>query len=263
MFADERKSIILDKLMSEGNVRITDLSREFNVSAETVRRDLNELSNEKKLLKVHGGAISIRHPIREENYAIRAKQNSEAKKKIGQYAAGLISDGEIIFLDYGVTTEEIAKSIYNVKNITVVINSFTIANILSQKHQNGDFTGKIIFIGGTVNSESLTTKGEITQSGINRFSADKAFVCATSISKSGIMMWDEGEGEFSAVLCKRATERYIVADSSKFDRESFYKFLDFTEIDHIITDDENPISDPMVSVLKESNVQLHIVKCKY
>jgi DeoR/GlpR family transcriptional regulator of sugar metabolism len=82
MFADERKSKILEIISREGNVNITDLSQEFNVSTETVRRDLSELSKDNKILKVHGGAIAINHPIREENYSTRIMQNCEAKKKL-------------------------------------------------------------------------------------------------------------------------------------------------------------------------------------
>jgi DeoR/GlpR family transcriptional regulator of sugar metabolism len=263
MFADERKSLILQILSRNGNVRITDLSQEFNVSTETIRRDLNELSDEKKLAKVHGGAIALKHPIREDNYVTRVKQNCEAKKRIGEYAAGLICDGEIIFLDYGATTEEIAKSIFNRKNLTVIINSFNIAGILKSKYQNGDFTGKILFIGGNIDCDNNKTRGEIVLNAISRFSADKAFIGATSISEEGIMMWDESDGEYSAVLCKKAARTYIVADSSKFEKDSFYKFLDFSDVNHIITDDENAISDPMKAIFTSSNVELHIVKNGY
>ena len=262
MFADERKSMILEAILRDGSGYIADLSRQFHVSDETIRRDLNELSKDKKILKVHGGAIAIKHPIREENYKTRVKQNCEAKKKIGQYAASLISDGDIISFDYGATAEEIARSIYNLKNITLITNSFTIANILTEKQQNGDFTGKIIFIGGAVDCETSKTGGEIAMSVLNRFMADKAFVCATSISQSGIMMWDESEGEFSAALSKRSSETYVVADSTKFDKESFYKFLDFNLVNHIITDDENKISEQTKSAICLGNAQLHVVKSK-
>ncbi len=262
MFADERKSKILEIISREGNVYITDLSRKFDVSTETIRRDLNELSIDKKILKVHGGAIAVKHPIREENYSTRVKQNCESKKKIGQYAASLISDGDIVSFDYGATTEEIARSIYNLKNITLITNFFHIANILIEKQQRGDFTGKIIFIGGTVDCETSKTGGEIALSVLNRFTADKAFICATSISKNGIMMWDENEGGFSAALCNNSSETYVVADSTKFDKESFYKFLDFNQINHIITDDENEISEQTRSAIDLGNVKLHVVKIK-
>lgn len=262
MFADERKSLIMEQLSLKGNVRITDLSKKFNVSTETIRRDLSELADEKKLKKVHGGAIAVKHIIHEKNYETRIKQNYEAKKRIGQYAAELIYDEEIIFLDSGATTEEIAKSIYNRKDLTLVINSFTIGNILAQKHANGDFTGKIIFVGGILNSENLITAGTLTLSGISRFSADKAFISATSISKSGIMMWNENDGEYSAALSKNSNEVYIVADSSKFGKESFYKFMEFSQIDNIITDDENKLDSNIVNAASINNVKLHIVTSK-
>lgn len=262
MFADERKAKILEIISREGNVRINDLSAQFRVSAETIRRDLNELSLDKMVHKVHGGAIAVKHPIREENYETRVKQNYESKKRIGQYAASLISDGDIIALDYGATTEEIARSIYNLKNITIITNFLKIANILVEKQRNGDFTGKIIFIGGVLDCETSRTTGEIAMSVLNRFTADKAFLCATSISPNGIMMWDEGEGGFSACLCSHACETFVVADSTKFDKESFYKFLEFNQVDHIITDDENEISEETKSAINLANVELHYVNIK-
>jgi len=262
MFADERKSMILEKILREGNGSITDLSREFNVSSETIRRDLYELSKDKNILKVHGGAIAVKHPMREESYDTRVKQNCEAKKRIGQYAAGLISDGDIVSFDYGATAEEIARSIYNLKSITLITNSFNIVKILTQKQQHGDFTGKIIFIGGTVDCETSKTCGEIALSVLNHFMVDKAFISATSMSINGVMMWNESEGEFAATLSKRSSETYIVADSSKFDRESFYKFLDFNQVNHIITDDKNQISEQLKSTIYSSNARLHIVKSK-
>ena len=76
-------------------------------------------------------------------------------------------------------------------------------------------------------------------------------------------MWDESDGEYSAVLCKKAARTYIVADSSKFEKDSFYKFLDFSDVNHIITDDENAISDPMKAIFTSSNIELHIVKNGY
>lgn len=260
MFADERKAKILDIILQQGNAYISELSKQFQVSDETIRRDLAELSKDNKIVKVHGGAIAVKRPLREERYDTRIKQNSEAKKKIGRYAANLISDGDVISFDYGVTTEEIARFIYNVKNITVLTNSFTIATILIKKIQAGDFTGKILFIGGEINVDTAKASGEVTLAFLNRFMTDKAFVTVTSISHNGIMMWNETEGEFSATLCKRASETYIVADSSKFDKDSFYKFLDFEQVDCIITDDENEISEETKDAILSSHARLKIVK---
>lgn len=259
MFADERKSKIMELILRQGNVRISELAREFNVSVETIRRDLNELGKENKIHKVHGGAIAKRHPIREEQYETRINQNPESKKKIAQYAANLISDGDIIALDYGVTMEEIARALYHIKQITVITHSLKEAVILAEKQRQGDFTGKIIFLGGTVDCENFRTSGEIMLSELKRFRADKAFISATSISQNGIMMWDENEGAFSACLCHNSSENYVVADSTKFNKESFYKFLDFDQVGHIITDDENEISEQTKSEINIAGVKLHVL----
>lgn len=260
MFADERKGKILEQLSHEGAVHIKELVEAFGVSSETIRRDLNELSRDGKLRKVHGGAIALRHPAREQNYEIRVKQNSESKREIGQYAAGLIEDGDIVALDYGATTEEIARAVCGLKNVTFLTNSLNTAGILVEKQRHNDFTGKIIFIGGILNAVTAQASGTVALSNLSRFTADKAFLGVTSISPDGLMMWNEEEGEFSACLAGHASDVYVVADSTKFDKESFYKFLDLGQIGHIITDSRVEISEQIKSAIRSAGTELLFVK---
>ncbi len=260
MFADERKGKILEQLSHEGAVHIKELVEAFGVSSETIRRDLNELSRDGKLRKVHGGAIALRHPAREQDYEIRVKQNSESKREIGQYAAGLIEDGDIVALDYGATTEEIARAVCGLKNVTFLTNSLNTAGILVEKLRHNDFTGKIIFIGGVLNAVTAQANGTVALSNLSRFTADKAFLGVTSISTGGLMMWNEEEGEFSACLAGHASDVYVVADSTKFDKESFYKFLDLGQVGHIITDSRVEISEQIKSAIHSAGTELLFVK---
>lgn len=256
MFADERKGKILEQLSREGAVHIKSLVKAFGVSSETIRRDLNELARDEKLRKVHGGAIALTHPTREQEYAVRVRQNSESKREIGRYAAGLIRNGDIVALDYGATTEEIAQSVYGLKGVTFLTNSLNTAGILVHKQQHGDFTGKTVFIGGVLDAATAQAGGTVAIANLRRFMADKAFLSVTSISPEGLMMWDENEGEFSACLAGHASDIYVVADSTKFDKGSFYKFLDLGQVGHIITDGRTEISERMRSAVRSAGVEL-------
>ena len=259
VFADERRAKVLEMILREGTVRISTLVKIFGVSSETVRRDLTELNRAKKIQKVHGGAMALRHPAREENYEVRVRKHSEEKKQIGRYAAGMIEDGDIVALDSGATTEEIARSVFGLHEVTFLINSLNIAQILAEKQREGDFTGKIIVLGGVLDSPSGHTGGEIARTVLNRFAADKAFLSATSVSARGIMMWDESEGGFSASLAACASEVYVVADSSKIGVESFYRYLELGRVDHLITDDKNAVAEPIRAALRLAGAELHCV----
>jgi DeoR/GlpR family transcriptional regulator of sugar metabolism len=76
-------------------------------------------------------------------------------------------------------------------------------------------------------------------------------------------MWNESDGEYSSALSRNSYETYVVADSSKFGKESFYKFLEFSQVDHLITDDANKLDDAIVNAAGADNVKIHIVKSKY
>lgn len=260
MYTEERRALILKEVLEEKKASITELALKFNVSDETIRRDLRQLSLEKKIVKVHGGALAPSHPAREETYDIRSKTHKKAKQAMGRYAASLIRDGDIIALDYGSSAEELARSIFGVRDITIITNSFLTAEILLEKRSREEFTGKILFLGGLVDLHTAKTIGEFTIAQMERFSLDKAFLCTTSVSRSGLMMWDEREGEYSASLAHQASEVYVMADSSKFGKESFYRFLDFGQVDAIITDNENKISSSLKHLLNEKDVELHIVE---
>ena len=259
MFTDERKALILQELTAEGRMSIPDLAKRFNVSTETIRRDLAQLGDEKKLVKVRGGAISMPRPVKEETYDIRAKKNQRGKQAIGRYAASLIHSGDVVALDYGATATEIALSLSNLTDITIVTHSFAIATVLSDKRARGDFDGRILFIGGMIDQRTAKTSGLLALSFMQQFSLDKAFLCTTAVSVSGLMMWDEQEGEYSAALAAQATEAYVVADSSKLGKESFYKFLSYDNVSQIITDDEHPVSASLRHALEAHDVKLQIV----
>ena len=128
MLAAERRSIILDKLHEEKSVVVSELSREFEVSEETIRRDLEKLSEDGQVIKSWGGAVLNERSSIDLPFNIRQKSNPEGKRIIAELVKEAIEDGDHIMLDASTTSVFIAKSIKQKKNLTVITNS--IENLL-------------------------------------------------------------------------------------------------------------------------------------
>ncbi|MCK9478201.1 MAG: DeoR/GlpR family DNA-binding transcription regulator [Firmicutes bacterium] len=259
MLSSERQDKISEIILREGKAHIKNLSALFGVTGETIRRDLNELAKENKIKKVHGGAIAIKRPLRQESYARRLKRNIEEKRRIGKYAAQFISDNDVIAIDFGAATESLAQAIFNVHNIKILTNSIHIAGILAKKHEHGDFTGSIILLGGEVDCDNECAVGPMTNEMLKPFIVDKAFIGATSISSKGIMAWDANIGIFASLLIKKAGEVYILAESSKFGKETFYTICGLESADHIVTDNREPIDQEIIKTANACNTQLHVI----
>ena len=127
----ERRNIILDKLKNSGQVFVNELADDFNVSQETIRRDLNKLEELKHIKKIHGGAVIAQFGF-ELEFNQRAKLAEDDKKAIAIKAAELIKPGDSLFIDFGTTTLEFAKQIAGINQLTVITNSPVIANLFLQ-----------------------------------------------------------------------------------------------------------------------------------
>ncbi len=262
MLAQERQFLIIKQIMQRGTAYITDLAKEFGVSDETIRRDLLAICKEHPIRRVHGGAVAIKRPARDASYEERSLQNLEAKQKIGSYAAAQIYDNDVIFIDTGTATEALANAIFGIQNLKILTNSIPVAHILLKKLKNGDFTGNVLLIGGEANPETESVSGPIATFLLERFFVDKAFIGATSVSKDGIMLWSETEGMFTASLIKKAGETFVLAESEKFRKQSFYKVCGFFETLSIVTDDVTPIPNEITDALNNANTVISIVNIK-
>ena len=123
MFAIERQQRILEKLKEDGAVSVSKLSAEFSVAEETVRRDLEKLEKQDKLMRTHGGAVPLDESKFEPSLEKRKKINVEGKEKVAKAAAQLVSPGDTIFLDASTTTSFMAHELKKLHSITVITNS--------------------------------------------------------------------------------------------------------------------------------------------
>lgn len=185
-------------------------------------------------------------------------QKAPHEKKIGVKAARTISSGDVVMLDGGTSIQSVAQFVSDVNNVTFIVNSIPIASILLEKYQFGDFTGKIIMVGGEVDCENRFTVGEPAVGQINRYYADKAFICCTSVSAEGAAQSDLGDGSYSAALIKRCSNAILVAGSEKFGNSSVVNFARLNEFSDIITDDVNAIPEDILSIIYKNQINLSV-----
>lgn len=234
MLAIERRRKIISFLEEKSSVTVTELSRIFNITEETVRRDLEKLENEGLLKRTYGGAVAVENTNIELPFKIREVTNIEGKQLIGRTAAEYVNDGDTIALDSSTTALQVAKNIKNKKRITVITNSMNVAYELSGVK---DFT--VISTGGTLRPGSMSFVGRLAEEAIKKYNVDKAIISCKGIHLDrGITESNEAEAEVKKAMAEAADKVYLLIDSTKFNKISFVKMLGFEDIDILITDKE-------------------------
>lgn len=227
-----RKQIILSTLENKGSVDVRELAKILQTSDITVRRDLNILAEQSLLYRTHGGAmkLSLSHdPI---DFLHKTAQKSEQKDEICQKVAQQIQDGEVIFLDCGSTVYRICPFIRH-KRVKVVTNSLPIVNALLNSSVS------LNFIGGEMDTERQATHGLIATEHIARYRADKALVGISGISlHHGLSAASEKEAEMTIAFAHQARLTYLLCDSSKFEKDSYFPFSLSKPLDFLVTDSQ-------------------------
>lgn len=229
---EERKQTILARLSTEGKVQVHALAEMFQVSTETIRRDLDRLEKEGRLRKVYGGAVQTRSERIEPTFIKRAQMHPGEKRAIGQTAAALIGEGETVLLDNGTTTLEIMRALKERADVTVITSSVPILACALE-----GFQGKVIFAGGDVNLGIQAATGAIAHQLLEQFKVNKAFISAGGISLSdGITEYNLEEALLSRKMMQRTEESILVADHSKFGVTTFAQIAPIEHISMIVTD---------------------------
>ncbi len=232
MLAIERRNAILEKLRAEHRVVVSELSILFDVSEETIRRDLDKLENEGVAIKSYGGAVLNENANLDLPFNIRKNRNVLGKQKIAENIAKRIADGERIMLDASSTAVAIAKAIQDKKDITVITNSLEIGVELLESP-----SCKVISTGGEVLSSSFALVGHLTDRAISSYYVDKAIIsCKGFDLEAGFTDSDERHANNKSSMLSAAKERILAIDSSKFNRFSFAKIGDLRDITMIVTD---------------------------
>lgn len=241
MLAAERWQKIIQLVHDRGSMRVSELSELCEVTEETIRRDLDKLESEGKLLRSHGGAISIREVQAEIPYFERETLNPEQKRNIAREAVKHVMDNDRIILDASTTAWYMARHLPN-QPLTVITNSLKVAMELSTK----DLI-RVISTGGQLSPRSLSFVGPLAERSLDHYHVDKAFLsCKGLHPKRGISESSELQALIKRRMISIADHVTILADFSKIGVQSLTRVVSLDEIDQVITDgksDEGLISE--------------------
>jgi DeoR/GlpR family transcriptional regulator of sugar metabolism len=233
LLAEPRRGKILEWLQEEGSARVRDLSAAFEVSEATIRQDLEKLEIEGHISREHGGAYLKTVPHQVETLSLQHADNMDKKRKIGARAASLIGDGEIVILDAGSTTTEIATRIVTRKSLTVITNALNIALILGAVP-----TFAVHVPGGQFKAPTLSLSGDSAVDYFRNIMAGKLFLATAGVSlESGLTNPSFADLQLKEAMIRAASRVYLVADSTKINRTSFTRLGTLDVINSFITDD--------------------------
>lgn len=250
MLALERRQDIIRILKKEKSVKVTNLSNRYNVTEETIRRDLEKLEKEGIATRTYGGAILDKNVSDDPPLLVRSKENTANKQSIAKIASNFVKDGDTIFLDSSTTALEVVKAIKTNISVTIITNSMHAMNIIGKNKKIN-----IIGVGGQLNTKTLAFEGPSTVRFIDNYYADKAIFSCKGITKErGIMDTKELTAEVKARMIHNANQTILVIDKSKFDREAFIGIADLSLINTIVTDYQ--FDEEWLAVLDDNKVQI-------
>ena len=230
MLALERRNLILEKLQTERRVVVSELSQLYEVSEETIRRDLDKLEKEGLATKSYGGAVINENVSIDLPFNIRKNQNVGGKQKMAEIVAEMVQDGDHIFLD--ATAVFIAKALKDKERLTVITNSMEILIELS------DVSGwNIISTGGVMKEGYLAFLGSRTEEVIRSYYVDKVFFSCKALDQEwGIMESQESFGTTKKAMIASGRKKILVVDSTKFDQTAFSVAGKLRDLDVVVTD---------------------------
>lgn len=231
MTAAVRQREILDVARESGRVLVEDLSARFDVTPQTIRRDLATLSDRGLLARVHGGAMLQSGAA---NLGYEARKNIAAAEKdaIGRLCARAVPDNASLFINIGTTTEAVARALLNHRDILVITNNIHVANILAANAR-----AEIIVAGGMLRRADGGLIGEATAEFVNKFKVDYAIIGASAIDEDGALLdFDYREVRVARAIIDNARKTYLVADSTKLARSAPVRIAGIDEVDAYFTD---------------------------
>ena len=247
-----RHEQIISLIRSSGFATVEEMARQFNVTPQTIRRDINLLDQEGYIARYHGGAgISVST----ENVAYRHRKELllDEKQNIARKAAAMIQDNTSLFINIGTTTEHVAEELVTTnKKLRIITNNLNVAAIMSKKE---DF--EVIVAGGIVRSKDCGITGEAAVKFIRQFKVDVGIIGISGIDLDGTLLdFDFREVYVARTIIENSRKVYLVTDHSKFGRNAMVKLGHIREINTLITDKKPP--QELMAVIRENDVNLEI-----
>jgi DeoR/GlpR family transcriptional regulator of sugar metabolism len=256
VFARERQEHIARIVEEHGRARVGDLAARFGVSAVTIRKDLDVLESERRLIRTHGGAIAFDRSRPELAFDIRERLQADEKLRIGAAAAALVHDGESIVMDASTTALSVARHLKargGWSQLTVITNGLRLASELA-----GHPGIVVLMLGGRVRWEALSVVGQLGDGLFSRINVQKAFLGAAGFTvESGLADATDEEAQIKRSMVAAAREVIAIVDHTKWERAAFATFCPTDKVGMVLTDDAAP--DPMVRALRARGVQVRLI----
>lgn len=229
--SDSRRQSILDIAREAGIVTVEDLLERFQVTPQTIRKDLNRLCDERLLTRTHGGA-RLASSVENMSYEARRMLASEQKQAIGQAVAAIIPNNASLFVNIGTTTEAVAQALLQHRQLLVITNNINVASLMRPYSEN-----KVIIASGEVRSSDGGIVGESAVDFINQFKVDFAVVGTSAIDEDGALLdYDYREVKVSQAILSNARHVVLVADSTKHERTAPVRIGHISQAHSFVTD---------------------------
>ena len=249
MIFSSRQNEIVALAKTEGRVLVDDLAARFQVTPQTIRKDLNDLCDGRVLTRIHGGAL-FPSGIENVEYEARRKIAADEKEAIGRAAAALIPDNASLFINIGTTTEAVSKALLDHSGLMVITNNINVANRMRVYPSM-----EVVIAGGVVRGSDGGVVGEAAVDFIRQFKVDFAVIGASAIDHDGALLdYDFREVKVAQAIIANARHVILVSDGTKFERTAPVRIAHLSQVNTFITDrcDIPAIRD----ICTEADVQL-------
>jgi DeoR/GlpR family transcriptional regulator of sugar metabolism len=252
MLARQRHQEILDRVGRAGAVRVTELARSLGVAEETIRRDLEKLDSEGKLVRTHGGAVSLPEDRREVPFDVRRGTHSAEKESVARAAARFVDEGDVIALDASSTAYCLARALPD-RPLTVLTNSMEVATLLMARPKV-----QVVSTGGMLDVASQSFVGSFAEEALLRLHIGKLFLSSKGVDLArGLSEAADAHARLKRRMMDLADVTYLLADHSKFGVKSVVFFADVKDVDVVITD--RGVDPTLLAELDRRRVRTEIV----
>lgn len=245
---------IQEMLKKEKNLSLNDLCDTFNVSKNTIRRDINYLESQGIIKKVYGGII-LNEPLTDapEPFLLRTSKHTLQKQHVARVAASFVKDNDVIFIDSGTTTMHMLPYLLQVQNLTIITASVNVINVAALHAESRKFN--LIATGGVLYYPSMAFTGPSVLNYLDTYNISKIFLASTGISlENGATNASIAENEIKRKLMTKSGQKFLLIDASKLDVASLVSFTPLSALDYLIIDSLPP--QKYVSYCQEHHIKL-------
>jgi DeoR family fructose operon transcriptional repressor len=250
-----RRAALVDHVGRHGQVTVAQLAERFDVSIDTVRRDLDQLDAEGQLIRTHGGAVSTSSTApKDSGLDVRLRMQVEEKEAIARRAIELVPNGSVVMLNGGTTNLAVARNLRDHRDLTIATNNLRVpAEIPADVYRD------LYVFGGSVRSITQTTTGPVSFQVVGNgeqiaVQADLALIAVGAVSAAGYSTSNLGDAAMMAAMMDQATKVAVLADSTKLGRRLFAQVAELARADYFICETRPP--DDIAAVLEAGGVEI-------